>query len=160
MFPSISLALMCSSFVVAQSSDPKQPQSATVCELLSEPLKFSGTFVKVSGRVRRWHHAVDISNSDCKYTLLLESPEEIEPPPFEVTRDELYSKFEHAMQRYKPGANGSNGFEATIQGRFDYVLFKDKNGKYVRSPQGYGHLNASPARLVIQSVSSVSVHRE
>jgi len=154
------VSLVCPVSSLAQSSTPKQPQSTTVCDLVSDPLRFSGTFVSVYGIITKWHHGLEVSDARCKqHALLLEWPDQVEPHPlFEVTRNDQYAKFEDALRTHEPGTIGSKGhIEATVQGRFDYVLSKDKNGKYVRSRQGFGHLNASSVRLIIQSVSNVKI---
>jgi hypothetical protein len=139
-------------------SDEDKQKIKDVLWAYGEEGKDNGVFVAFGSaggnpaQTKSIQHAVDVE--------LVEPEQLTQRPPFELQRDQEYSKFTDALHAYKPGSTELKWrISATIYGRFDYVLKKGKDGKYIRSPEGFGHLNASPMRLVLQAVSGVRLSR-
>jgi len=89
---------------------------------------------------------------------MLELHEQVEPKKsFSLLKDENFKKFDDALYDFRPGTMElRNRIEADFRGRFDSA-FVLKGTRKVRISRGYGEGQRAQNRLVLESVSKVSV---
>ena len=143
------LAVLAALIVLAAAPQQDAGLTASICELLKGPRRFSGQLVTVRARVLRspeFHALVDTDDEKCGQ-VTLQNPEErrVDPKPaFGLVRDSNNELFEKVTLRML--GNSRTDVYATLEGRFDSVFWPW---------QGYGHLNQFKARLVLRRVLKV-----
>jgi hypothetical protein len=157
----------------AKPSDDSAPMTAGVCDLLSNPAKYDGKLVKVSGRWDGTDEGSWLEGNACKVAFVaesqtwpsaisLESPEStsrVHAVDFREDHKSMTQLERSYLELRKTVAPAC--IATTILGVFetrqDWLDPNQRNAQRPHRNLGFGHLNSCPGQLLVKSGESVSV---
>jgi hypothetical protein len=158
-----------------RGSAAAEPIDTTLCELVGNPAAFSGKMVRVRAQVKTgFEVAVILAECDHKgVAVALYYPDFVrdsDRPDFGLQEDENFKHFEQALSKFgwglqigPPPKPPEGRVFATLVGRFDgpdKLTVTDKTGKtVVRKGYGYTPSMLYPTRLILKSVSDVTISK-
>lgn len=166
---------MAAGILALHSGMGAEPANTTVCELVRNPLAFSGKMVRVHAEVYTFFE-IAVIRGECDHKLAaiaLYYPEMVrgsDRPDFGLVRDANFKRFDEALSEYMdeicvgPCPKKPKGrVYATLVGRFDgpdRLTVTDNTGKTVVR-KGYGLTSSTlyRTRMILKSVSDVTISK-
>jgi hypothetical protein len=152
-----------------------EPADTTVCELVRNPLAFSGKMVRIHAEVNTFLE-IAVIRAECDHKLAaiaLYYPDFVQDsdrPDFGLVKDQNFKQFDQALSEYMdeicvgPCPKKLKGrVYATFVGRFDgpdKLTVTDNTGKsVVRKGYGFTPSTLYQTRLILKSVSDVTISK-
>lgn len=155
------IVALSATFAIGQSADPTV---LSICQLLDEPGRYAGKQVTVRAEVifPRSVLLIDPADPKCgRIPWAYPSNPEIKPKPkFSLVKDENFKNLMDSLGLLLPPPPDStrerSKMVAVLEGRFDWV-YQIRNGKLVRTAQGFGHLSAYDHVFVLRRVIETEI---